>query len=72
MSGGGGKPSFPSPSAGDLRELPRVPLRGEVLNEVYPEHPVLKLNLTHPKLLVPITLIYPLLSVTYIIFQCAI
>ena len=25
----GGKPSFPSPSAGDLRELPRVPLRGE-------------------------------------------
>ena len=24
-----GKPSFPSPSAGDLRELPRVPLRGE-------------------------------------------
>ena len=29
MSGGGGKPSFPSPSAGDLRELPRVPLRGE-------------------------------------------
>lgn len=27
--GGGGKPSFPSPSAGDLRELPRVPLRGE-------------------------------------------
>ena len=22
-------PSFPSPSAGDLRELPRVPLRGE-------------------------------------------
>ena len=26
---GGGKPSFPSPSAGDLRELPRVPLRGE-------------------------------------------
>ena len=29
FSGGGGKPSFPSPSAGDLRELPRVPLRGE-------------------------------------------
>ena len=29
LSGGGGKPSFPSPSAGDLRELPRVPLRGE-------------------------------------------
>ena len=28
-SGGGGKPSFPSPSAGDLRELPWVPLRGE-------------------------------------------
>ena len=28
-SGGGGKPSCPSPSAGDLRELPRVPLRGE-------------------------------------------
>ena len=25
-SGGGGKTSFPSPSAGDLRELPRVPL----------------------------------------------
>ena len=29
FSSGGGKPSFPSPSAGDLRELPRVPLRGE-------------------------------------------
>ena len=29
FSGGGGKPSFPSPSAGDLRELPGVPLRGE-------------------------------------------
>ena len=29
FSGGGGKPSFPSPSAGDLRELPRVPLIGE-------------------------------------------
>ena len=29
FSGGGGKPSCPSPSAGDLRELPRVPLRGE-------------------------------------------
>ena len=29
LSGGGGRPSFPSPSAGDLRELPRVPLRGE-------------------------------------------
>ena len=28
MSGGGGKPSFPSPSAGDLREIPTVPLRG--------------------------------------------
>ena len=27
LSGGGGKPSCPSPSAGDLRELPRVPLR---------------------------------------------
>ena len=27
--GSGGKPSFPSPSAGDQRELPRVPLRGE-------------------------------------------
>ena len=26
---GGGKPSCPSPSAGDLRELLRVPLRGE-------------------------------------------
>ena len=32
LSGGGGKPSCPSPSAGDLRELPRVPLRGEVIN----------------------------------------
>ena len=29
FSGGGGKPSLPSPSAGNLRELPRVPLRGE-------------------------------------------
>ena len=29
FSGGGRKPSFPSTSAGDLRELPRVPLRGE-------------------------------------------
>ena len=29
FSGGGGKPSFPSPSSGELRELPRVPLRGE-------------------------------------------
>ena len=29
FSGGGGKPSFPSPTAGDLRELARVPLRGE-------------------------------------------
>ena len=29
FSGGGGKPSFPSISAGDYRELPRVPLRGE-------------------------------------------
>ena len=29
FSGGGGKPSFPSPSAGELRELPRVPLRTE-------------------------------------------
>ena len=29
FSGCGGKPSFPSPSAGDLRELPRVPLRSE-------------------------------------------
>ena len=29
FSVGAGKPSFPSPSAGDLRELPRVPLRGE-------------------------------------------
>ena len=27
LSGGDGKPSCPSPSAGDLRELPRVPLR---------------------------------------------
>ena len=47
-------------------------LISHLLNEVYLEHPVLKLNLTHPKLLVPITLIYPLLSVTCIIFQCAI
>ena len=31
LSGGGGKPSCPSPSAGDLRELPRVPLRGETV-----------------------------------------
>ena len=29
FSGCGGKPSFPSPSAGDLMELARVPLRGE-------------------------------------------
>ena len=29
VSGCGRKPSFPSTSAGDLRELPRVPLRGE-------------------------------------------
>ena len=29
FSGGSGKPSFPSPSAGDLRELHMVPLRGE-------------------------------------------
>ena len=29
FSGCGGKPSFPSTSAGVLRELPRVPLRGE-------------------------------------------
>ena len=29
FSGGGGKPSFPSPSARDLRELPSVPLRSE-------------------------------------------
>ena len=29
FSGGGGKASCPSPSAGDLRELPRVPLRGD-------------------------------------------
>ena len=29
FSGCGGKPSFPSTSAGDLRELPTVPLRGE-------------------------------------------
>ena len=29
FSGGGGKPSFPSTSAGDYRELPRMPLRGE-------------------------------------------
>ena len=29
FSGGGGKPSFPSPSAADLRELPRMLLRSE-------------------------------------------
>ena len=29
FSGGSGKPSFPSPSAGDLMQLPRVPLRGK-------------------------------------------
>ena len=29
FSGGGGKPSFPSPSAGDIGELPMVPLIGE-------------------------------------------
>ena len=29
FSGCGGKKSFPSTSAGDLRELPRVPLIGE-------------------------------------------
>ena len=29
FSGCGGKPSFPSTSAGDLREPPRLPLRGE-------------------------------------------
>ena len=29
FSGCSGKPSFPSTSPGDLRELPRVPLRGE-------------------------------------------
>ena len=29
LNQGGGKPSFPSPSPGDLRELSRVPLRGE-------------------------------------------
>ena len=29
LTRGGGKPSCPSPSAGDLRELPGVPLRGE-------------------------------------------
>ena len=29
FSGCGGKPSLPSTSAGDLRELPRVPLRGQ-------------------------------------------
>ena len=29
LSGAGGKPWCPSPSAGDLRELARVPLRGE-------------------------------------------
>ena len=34
FSGGGWKPSFPSPSAGDLRELPRVPLIGEGSCEV--------------------------------------
>ena len=36
LSGGGGKPSFPSPSAGDLRELARVPLRGEGIFMVAP------------------------------------
>ena len=30
FSGCGRKPSFPSTSAGDLRELPSVPLRGQV------------------------------------------
>ena len=34
FSDGGGKPSFPSTSAGDYRELPRVPLRGEGYCEV--------------------------------------
>ena len=29
FSGCSGKPSFPPTSAGDLRELPRVPMRGE-------------------------------------------
>ena len=29
FSGGGSKPSFPSPSSGDIRELPRVSLRVE-------------------------------------------
>ena len=29
FSGCGGKPSFPSTSAGDMKEFPRVPLRGE-------------------------------------------
>ena len=29
FSGCSGKPSFPPTSAGDLRKLPRVPLRGE-------------------------------------------
>ena len=29
LSGGGRKPSFTSCSAGDLRKIPRVPLRGE-------------------------------------------
>ena len=29
FSGGGGKPSFPSPSSGDIREVPRVSLRFE-------------------------------------------
>ena len=34
FSGCGGKPSFPSTSACDLRELPRVPLRGQGYCEV--------------------------------------
>ena len=33
LSGGGGKPSFPSPYAGDLRELPGVPLRGALARD---------------------------------------
>ena len=41
FSGGGGKPSFPSTSAGDLRELPRVPLRGEGSCGVWREDSVL-------------------------------
>ena len=42
LSGGGGKPSFPSPSAGDLKELPRVPLRGEGSTHVVKNLPAMQ------------------------------